>query len=242
MHIKKSWSAKLFRNFGRELFTIPHSIKTRWRLPVSSYFSHILWFKSILLTVIKVTFLNRVNIYLQDVPVISVRLVVILVRFFVISVIPGDFDNSWHRFGRPRRFRPGSGCNRKSSIFPPSCARGPVPLIQPTKHVFRWNKRWKLCIHWTRIEKRVLIGWQRITILRVSSSQTLYSDFCHNKNTALSYLICKIKIIKKINQTQYLVIDSNTMLQMKNYNDLLYKDLLWHTILSNRLVNAISYI
>ena len=25
--------------------------------------------------------------------------------------------------GRPRRFRPGSGCNRKSLIFPPSCAR-----------------------------------------------------------------------------------------------------------------------
>ena len=31
--------------------------------------------------------LNRVNIYLQDVPVISVRLVVILVSFLVISVI-----------------------------------------------------------------------------------------------------------------------------------------------------------
>ena len=49
---------------------------------------------SILLTVIKVTFLNSVNIYLQDVPVISVRLVVISVSVLVISVIPGDFGNS----------------------------------------------------------------------------------------------------------------------------------------------------
>ena len=88
------------RNFdiGRELFTI-HPIKTRWRLPVSSYFSTFFFYEIIyiLLTVIKVTFLNSVNIYLQDVPVISVRLVVISVSFLVISVIPGDFGNSWHR-------------------------------------------------------------------------------------------------------------------------------------------------
>ena len=49
---------------------------------------------SISLTVIKSTFLNPVNIYLQDVPVISVRLVVISVSFLVISVIIGDFGNS----------------------------------------------------------------------------------------------------------------------------------------------------
>ena len=48
------------------------------------------------MTVIIVTFLNPVNIYLQDVPVISVRLVVISVSFLVISVIIGDFGNSWH--------------------------------------------------------------------------------------------------------------------------------------------------
>ena len=44
---------------------------------------------NILLTVIKVTFSNSVNIYLQDVSVISVGLVVISVSFF------GDFGNSW---------------------------------------------------------------------------------------------------------------------------------------------------
>ena len=61
-------------------------------------FSHIFFDKSIriLLTIIKVTFLNPVNIYLQDVPVILVCLVVISVSFLVISVIPGDFGNSWH--------------------------------------------------------------------------------------------------------------------------------------------------
>ena len=45
---------------------------------------------SILLTVIKVTFLNPVNICLQDVLLISVWWVVILVSFLVI------FGNSWH--------------------------------------------------------------------------------------------------------------------------------------------------
>ena len=56
------------------------------------YFDKII---SILLTVIKVIFLNPVNIYLQDVPVISVSLVMITVRvFLVISVILGDFGNS----------------------------------------------------------------------------------------------------------------------------------------------------
>ena len=57
---------------------------------------------SILQTVIKVTFLNSVNIYLQNVPVILVHLVVISVSFLVISVIPGDFGNSWHRVRRRR--------------------------------------------------------------------------------------------------------------------------------------------
>ena len=60
---------------------------------------------SILLTVIKVTLLNSVNIYLQDVSVISVRLVVISVSFLVISVIIGDFGNSWQRLGNQIVYR-----------------------------------------------------------------------------------------------------------------------------------------
>ena len=48
--------------------------------------------------VIKVMFLHPVNIYLQDVPVISVRVVVILVIF---SVNLGDFGNSLHPIRRP---------------------------------------------------------------------------------------------------------------------------------------------
>ena len=53
-------------------------------------------------------------------------------------------------------------------------------LIAKTKHVLIWNGKWKLFIHWTLIEKIVLIGRQTITILHHEHPQArlLKSYFC----------------------------------------------------------------